>query len=80
MNYVRLLQISQTYYSLSLLVVGNVIICPCCKQGVDDLKFHRRLTTYADESLNYLIACETCCEEDDEVFREFWLEWEQGLI
>lgn len=54
--------------------------CPCCER-LRIVKTHRRLTQYADDTLNWLVCCSGCIEVDNLFYNEAWRDYykSQGI-
>lgn len=39
--------------------------CPCCRRIATTVQWHRRRTSYQDESSNWAWTCRPCADEDD---------------
>lgn len=62
----------QSFESVSILITSDGFVCPICKEITHELSCTRRNTSYINESLNWLIACDDCHESDYEYFKELW--------
>ena len=71
----NLTQSQQTFSPLAIDVIGHSIICPCCRELVDDLEFRRRHTYYANEEANLIVACAECQRVDADYWADMWRDY-----
>lgn len=71
----NLTQSQQTFSPLAIDVIGHSIICPCCREAVDELEFHHRYTRYVNEELNWLVACAECQRADEAYLTDLWADY-----
>jgi hypothetical protein len=61
------------------LAINKQMICEFC--GItESVKEYRRLTQYADDNLNWVIACDECMAKDNEYYKERWDEYNSSRI
>jgi len=61
------------------LAIEKQISCWFCGT-TENVKEYRRLTQYADNDLNWAIACDECRATDDAYYKEQWEEYNSSRI
>lgn len=55
--------------------------CPWCKRYFRyEVKTERRNSAYVDEASNWITACKSCRELDEEYFASLWEDYYGGLL
>ena len=56
------------------IALNKTLVCTMCGT-TENVKMHRRNTQFYEDDLNYLIACDSCIQQDNEYYQELWDEY-----